>query len=690
MSEPSASRALAQGRNIVVTTLAYLVVMSVFRLVFLWRFGTAVDLQGVGWDVARALWLGIRYDLKVLCFMQAVPFVLLVAGWAIGREGLWRFVRAATRVYLIAMFTAVSFVLAADIGFYSYFQDHINVVIYGAWEDDPAQLARTIWMNYNVPLAGILAALYIAAVAWVTARLTPHRENPTPPPPVSRTRSAWVVVVLFCALFLGARGGLGVFPLGLRDSAISQSRFVNQLSVNGILSLRRAIQLRAETRRGELDLVSKMGFKDPSDAFAALYGRRPAAGEDLLSLMDRRTPPDPATAGRRPNVVVVLVEALGSFWMRFDRPSFDLLADLRAHFQQDFVFWNFFPSDNGTIGSLLSVTLNMPQRPMFPFLTESEYMQSSFDSSAFLPFARNGYETSYVYGGQISWRDTGKFLALQGAERVEGAADIEANVKSPDGEPLSQPGIWKVYDEYLLEHLLRKLRSGGRPKFIVALTTTNHPPYSVPKRYGPRPLEIPGELASRLSGSPDLVRGRFVAYQYTCQKLGEFLSEIKSSPLGENTIVVVTGDHNFWGVVKYQREEPLERYGVPLYVYLPPAWRGRPVDTSVFGSHLDIMPTLYRLALPDTSYRALGHDLLAKGGPPYAINTSEVAVNRDGGMVEGKRGTWMPDGRFGFDRGDATIEERARGYWRALLAVTDRYVKSQRGGSPRSGDSARH
>jgi phosphoglycerol transferase MdoB-like AlkP superfamily enzyme len=673
---------LWRARSIVLLGIVFLGIMSLFRLFFLLRFGVAADLRGLERDVLKAFWLGVRFDLQVVCYMSACPFLVLLLGAAMRRAGLWNLLTRAFRLYYTVTFCALSLVLAADLGFYSYFQDHINVVIYGLWEDDPQQLFQMVRLNYNLPLAIALTLLYFAA-AWLLVRRC-TRPAPSPGDPGRAPTTSRMIVtggVLFVGLALGCRGSLGVFPLGLKASAISSSQFVNQLSANGVLSLSKSFHLRHETHRGELDLIAKMGFKSAAQAFALHYGVSEASlrGRDLTELLAHRTPADPAVAARKPNVVVVLVEALGSHWMRFQSGRFDLLGKLKQHFAQDFVFWHFLPSDNGTIGSLLSLVLNMPQRPMFPFLTESEYMRTTFDSSAFFPFAKNGYETMFVYGGQTSWRDTNQFIARQGCEKIVGAADIEAEEKRPDGEPLSQPGIWKVYDEYVYRYIERRLNDGGRPKFIVALTTTNHPPYSVPKHYRPRPLEVPPELEKRMTGSADLVQGRFLAYQYTCAELAEFLDNVKNSPLGENTIVAVVGDHNFWGVVRYESGEVLEKYGVPFYLYVPPAWRPERADTGAFGSHLDIMPTLYPLALSDTSYVALGRNLLEGAGENYATNTAFISVSHSGGMVENRFGKWGLDGDLAFDEIPDAEEERARAYFRSLLAVTDHYVKSRKG-----------
>ena len=51
---------------------------------------------------------------------------------------------------------------------------------------------------------------------------------------------------------------------------------------------------------------------------------------------------------------------------------------------------------------------------------------------------------------------------------------------------------------------------------------------------------------------------------------------------------------------------------VPFYLYIPKNLRpNKEIDTSVVGSHTDILPTLYNLSLSNTPYWATGINLLS-------------------------------------------------------------------------------
>ena len=105
----------------------------------------------------------------------------------------------------------------------------------------------------------------------------------------------------------------------------------------------------------------------------------------------------------------------------------------------------------------------------------------------------------------------------------------------------------------------------------------------------------------------------FATYQYSSQKVGEFLTRLKNSKYADNTIIAITGDHNFWNTFSYPIERKLDEMSVPFYLYIPKKLKpNKEIDTDkIVGSHTDILPTLYNLSLSNTKYWATGMDLLS-------------------------------------------------------------------------------
>ncbi|MBN1823348.1 MAG: sulfatase-like hydrolase/transferase [Endomicrobiales bacterium] len=607
------------AKKLILMNLLFLAMMGMFRAVFMLYYGNIDVLKTIGGDVVSAFVLGARYDLGVIGYVNVLVTLTMVITWLAGKKNVFRVWLRAVKYYYVLMFSAVFIVMCVDFGFYSYFKDHINIIIFGVLEDDTKALFSTIFENYNIPLVlmifGSIIALVILNVRYFISKINTEK-------PDGRRYVAGVKTAFFAAFvavnFIAARGSFGLFPLGTMDSAISKNKFVNKLALNGIYSFQEAVDRRMKDTSGS-DILSKLGYENnDAQAFADFLGVRKSSLQHPLHLnLFKRTRKNKAVEELRPNVILIVMEGFGSDLMRYDSERFNVMGELKKHFDSDIVFKNFISGDIGTIGSLETMFLNMPKRPYSKAVTQSKYAFNSYATGAAVPYKQSGYETVFLYGGNAAWRDVVSFLGNCGFDSVEGEGTMD---------PDYARNQWGVYDEFLFDHLYERLsKDDGRPKFIMAMTTSNHPPYSLPKNYEKLPLEIDGRLGKDITGDTKLAVGRFETYQYSNQKLGELITRIKSSEYAKNTIIAVTGDHNFWSVFDYTAERFMAHGGVPLYLYVPDKIKPASIDTAKVGSHLDIMPTLYALSLSGVDYAAMGNDLMSSG-PNIAYNAHGLVI----------------------------------------------------------------
>lgn len=597
----------------------FLCLMSLFRLAFCCYYGSAAELGGRAFDLAKAFVMGVRFDLVVVAYINALVTLTLLVVWAARSGRLFAAWKKALEYYYFLMYSLVFLVLCVDFGFYSYFKSHINILIFGVFEDDTKALFSTIAENYNLPLAALGFIALFALVFFAARRVMSLPEKAPTGRPYRWGYKLTFAAALVAFNVLAARGSLGLFPLGTMDAEVSPSVFINRVGINGIFTLQEALEARMKENREE-PLLDRMGYRgDPAQAYADLLGiDKQALNTDLMKNLEHVTPANPAAERIRPNVVVFVMEGFGSDLLRYNSPRFNVMGALKEHFDTDYVFYNFLSGDVGTIGSLESVVLNMPKRPQSKAVTQSRFAFNRFPTGCALPYRAAGYETMFFYGGNTGWRNIVPLCQNAGFDVVEGEGAMPASYLRNQ---------WGVYDEFLFDYVEKELGAAdGKPKFILALSTSNHPPYSLPPSYKTLPLEIDGQLAKDITGDRKLALGRFQTYQYACNKLGEFISRIKASPLGQNTVIAVTGDHNFWNVFDYSDERFPDIDGVPFYVYVPPALAPKSKDTAVFGSHIDIMPTLYCLSLSKQKYSAVGTNLFDPSFRHVAYNVDGIVM----------------------------------------------------------------
>lgn len=623
-------------KRILILNAAFLVIGTFWRLAFLLTFGDRNELAPLAKDIAHAFVLGARFDGTVLFYINAIPLLLLLLGAVLSflrplqntlNFCFSRFAGFLIPYYAVMLFI-VMYVTAVDFGFYSFYQDRINVLIFGFIEDDTIALIKTMWRNY--PIVWIFLGLGVFTyLMWKGLKINFMQGREWLPWRVQKMPYALFVVLLFVVFVLngiGARGSLALFPLSEMDTGISKSIFVNHLSFNGVRALGRAIELKAQqTSRWDSNLAHYGYGSDYRQAFADFFSIPvEQVPEDPLELMKRTTPKNDWAARTRPHVLLLVMESMGSYWLNYDQPEFSLVGDFKQHMLEDTYIKNFLSSTNATIGSLSCLMIGAPQRPISAFLTESAYLQVPFRSSPARVFKSAGYKARFLYGGNPGWREVNKFAVHQGFDSVEGENEM---IEGLGG--LKEKHDWGVYDEDVFDYVFKALESAREPQFMLTMTTTNHPPYQLPASYQPPALNPPEELKVRLT-DPSLAEKRFRTYRYSSDKLAQFLTRLKNSPLKDKVIVAVTGDHTFW-IVNFTEQELLQRGAVPFYLYLPAPIRKK-LNPEAFGSHPDIAPTLFNLALSEVPYYSLSRDLFESTGD-FAINASNLIVDSTGGVL---------------------------------------------------------
>jgi phosphoglycerol transferase MdoB-like AlkP superfamily enzyme len=655
----------------------FLLLMSVFRVIFFIHYADFPALKGLGGYVIKAFILGMRFDLAVIAYFNVLVTLTLLIVWAIHSRKVFDVWLTALKYYYFIAFSVIVFVLTVDFGFYSYFKSHINIIIFGVIEDDTFALMKTIAQNrYSLPAVAVLIAVEVF-IYYICHKTGKSIKKAVSVPGAGYPAFAKVLFVflLLVGNFLAARGSLKMFPLGTMDASISPNDFINKLGINGFYPLGEAIEGRISEAEGSLDYINMTGYEGrPEQAFSFFLGKK-VSGNDMISALGRVTPANKAAERIRPNVILLVMEGFGADLLNYNGPDFNVLGELKRHYDSDYVFRNFLSADIGTIGSLESIFINIPKRPQSKPVTQSRYAFTAYSSGAALPFKKSGYQTIFVYGGDIGWRNLSAFVPLQGFDIADGEGAMPRDALKNE---------WGVYDQYLFDYIYNRLTAdNGKPKFIMAMSTGNHPPYSVPDDYKKLPLNISGLLDKRITGDRQLAVKRFATYQYANQKLGELITKIKASGFGKNTIIVVTGDHNFWDVFDYGTERLFDRFSVPLYMYVPDALKPAKADTSVFGSHIDIMPTLYNLALSRAEYVAIGRDLFNPGANHEAFNSQSFLASKEGAAScnlpkdSASYYAWDSSNERKIIPAAETQEMKERvDYYKAAIAVTDYYIKN--------------
>lgn len=311
---------------------------------------------------------------------------------------------------------------------------------------------------------------------------------------------------------------------------------------------------------------------------------RQANDPDVLSPFFDRT-----ADGTPPNFVFIIVEGMGRCLTGvYDaKVSFTPFVDSLASAG---LYWPHALSTSArTFGVLPSVFVSAPHG-RYGFTTPDNAIPRH--NSLLLDLKRNGYTTSFFYGGDKSFDG---IWSLMWANKVDYQfrADLTV-VDSARYQLLKDNHRWGLDDRDLFQAAIRKKQSDTLqgPFADIYLTLTTHEPFLIE---GIEPFEE--RVKAMVDAKPEISREErdnilkniniFACYLYTDQSIRELFDYYAQRPDFHNTIFVITGDHR---MAYLPIGTAIHSYNVPLILYSPLI--RRPKTMSPIVSHLDITPSL--------------------------------------------------------------------------------------------------
>lgn len=576
----------------------FILIQTVGRAYLYFRFNYLFSAQIDSSDISALFLTGLRYDIRMASIPISFLFILSLFATILPTSSYRLWERILVTLTIIFTFIILCFTLT-NIGYYITFSRYIDLFIFGFINDDTKAIIETIWQNYPVISSTILLTISVIIMIF-GYRLLFKKIEKCIKTKSNTTLNIILAFLLIALLAIGCRGSVGKFPIRKDDASISTNSVINAFVPNGLMAFSWAVtDYKNETQ------LSQMPNAQSKQALDTFFATQKEASD--LSLFVNTTAENKFLEEHRPNVVLAVMESLGSYVMTLGSPENDLMGDLKTHYDQDFTFPHFLSEGNGTIDTLSRLFL----RSSFSTIGQSSAQFYDYVSSQFSPYKKNGYTVAYLSSGNGSWQNLNQFLPHLG---IDVFADENVLKKEYPDAPT---GTWGVPDEYMFkyaEKLLAQANADNKPIFIMMMSTTNHPPYSVPTTQPYVTYDLPKAEKDILAnfGSEKETQDMLNTLRYSNDQLGKFISWVKSNPAGKDTIVAFTGDHNTRSLT-FTTEELAQQFAVPFYLYIPKSYQaGLNYNRELFASHKDIFPTLYALSLPNTKTYELGCNLFAK------------------------------------------------------------------------------
>ena len=567
----------------------YLITISIFvvaKVVFM-----VANLEGhpfgVGdvWDVVRH---GLGLDLSTGLYVLAVPFlVTMVSVWWPSKA-----LETVLKIYYGVIASVMMLAFTADTSLYPFWGFKLDATCL-QYLSSPAEAKASVSGWYMaIRLAILFAGSWILSKIYIGVRGyggTGVREHALAGNVAGKTRNSVVYLICIPLMVIGIRGGLDESTTNIGQVYFSQNQFLNHSAVNPVFSFFASLESTAS-------YVPDYTFMDEAERQQLMKG---------LYFTDS-TEPDTLLKTQRPNIVVILLESCGGIFTEAIGGRPDIMPHLNKLTKEGVYFANFYANSYRTDRGTLCTWSGYPSFPRSSVMKMPE-------KTRLLPgiaqsLRREGYHTTYLYGGDINFTNMRGYLVSTGFEQLHWMKDY-----SREEQKTSE---WGVRDDITFETLKeminarneergRRNEEGGTrneeggTRFLIGYSTlSSHEPWDVPTH----------RMADEVLN----------AFNYLDGCIGKFIREMKQSPAWENLLVIMLPDHGYSYLGVGEEHE--------MHDHVPMLWLGgaikEPRRIEQLCNQTDLPATLLgQLGIGHEEY-VFSRDVMSKGYKyPFAVHT---------------------------------------------------------------------
>lgn len=450
-------------------------------------------------DMGQVIANGLTLDLSTSLYFLALPFILtIISLWHTGR---W--IGTVLRVYFAIIALAFALAFVSDTSLYPFWNFKLDASCL-QYLETPTEAMASVSTGYILVRLVLLVLLTILIFLGYT-RPKIHFQS-------TRHRIAGSLAGLFCIplIVIGIRGGLDESTTNVGQVYFSQDQFLNHSAVNPVFSFVASLE-KSGNENASYNFYSP---EEMAQLTEGLYDSGTQAGDNLLTT-------------QRPNVVVILLESCGKMFLNV-MPNLCQAADEGVDFTN--CFGNSYRTDRGTVSSL-SGYLSFPTMSVMKMSTKVGHI-----SSIARTLRKEGYDTEYLYGGDINFTKMKGYLISTGFERLHWKQDYSAEEQATSKWGVCDEITFNTLGEMILRH------TDGKPFLIGYSTLSSHEPWDVPvKKYKEK---------------------QYNGFSYVDQCIGTFLDKMRKSEQWDNLLIVFMPDHSS-DFNEYDEQHP-DRNRIPM------------------------------------------------------------------------------------------------------------------------------
>lgn len=505
-------------------------------------------------DMLQVTWHGLSLDMSMSLYLIIVPFLCALVSVYVKKICI---LRNILKVYYAVISLALALAFVADTSLYAFWNFKLDASCL-QYLETPTEAMASVSGGYLL-VRLLLVILLTVLFYWAYTR--PH-WNIFP----SRMRIVeTIVAILFIPLMvIGIRGGLSESTTNIGQVYYSQNQFLNHAAINPVFSFIASFEKTASFIV-DYDFYPEKEWKEMTKD---LYPTTSVNTDTLLNTTC-------------PNVIIILMESAGEVLAKY-MPRLQELKNEGISF--DSCYANSWRTDRGTVCTYSGY----PSFPTSSVMKMPSKSQSLPGIAATLQ--KEGYNTHYIYGGDINFTNMRGYLVAGGFQTLKWMDDYSADEKNS--------AKWGVRDDITFHTLMQMATTLQSPYLIGFSTLSSHEPWDVPVR------KYDDEIGN--------------AFFYLDQCIGQFVDSLKQTPQWQETLIILLPDHSI-DFHDIHQESPLRNI-------IPMVWVGGAVKSPrrirTICNQTDLVATLLaQMHLPHEQFR-WSRDVLSQSySYPFAMNT---------------------------------------------------------------------
>ena len=498
------------------------------------------ELMGISFShIMLSFVYGLSLDISASCYLMVLPLLLFSAGMMLKKGQILFAIANWVNYLLIILCLVINFI---GLGLYASWGQKINskaisFLIY------PKEM-KGIMFDWNNLLYFVGFLIFVIGTIFLYRKLIKPKQHVF----LGYIRSSVFLVVFTFCLLIGARGGFQRIPINKSWSYYSKHCTLNFASVNDFWNF--------------FEIIVKPQMKhNPYN-----YMDKTVAQQTISGLYKTAESSEYIAKTKRPNIVLVIMESMSADAIACFggepgiAPKFDSLS------KEGLIFTNYYATGYRTDQGMGAIICSFPAQPVTDVM--NDFGKFDYLPNLIKTMDKNGYRTSYYFGGELDFAHTNTFLTVSGTDVIVGKQNV----------PHKRETDWGAYDEDVYAYQLKEISREKQPFFSMIMTITNHEYFTA-------------DVEKIVPGNTELDRYHNTAH-YADKCVYNYIQEAKTHDWYNNTLFIITGDHAHPHPRERKYNEVL-RHHIPLLICggaLKDEYRGKVIAKT--GCQLDMAATI--------------------------------------------------------------------------------------------------